>query len=810
MRHYGFILSIEKNTKSMSTKFSSQMLTVCVAILFLTGSLCDVANAFTRYPSTRENLSTNQSLNRQRIRRQNIRRIRKLREERIGNYWYKTIVDIMPRKQSHLKNRWDIHQEKKQKRPLLNTEYDNFDGLHASQEKDGDCTKKFGKGKADKTMLCVGYGGSNQSKGSKRSKGKGKISMDEITGKGKGKEKGRSSQPTAQPNTIVPNRVPTPQPAKNTWKPSPSLQTPSQSPSTALDAKSKYPINPPILPPSFGSSIPLTMPISGDTSFSPAMDDSSPVSTKPFTSTKTDAPTAAGTSNGTQSPSLSMDNHKTLKPSILPTIKSSIDSDMPSLSPMQSGVEIETPTSKPSNTTTSVPTISLVRQATPFAVTYFGVNTTFSDKDFQDAQSATEKFLADYLTEQFQVNEETYVDDILSNTLEVNSTPLPPNAAYKFEVVFTNNSSFIPTADEVDVLLESAFLDPARQRLVASLMNLSSDNPFSGVFTVEFLPRFDLDERTGRKNATVSEETPPAVVVDGHVSTSNQTNAPPSRHIANDTFFNITSTLPPEIVDDDLSANATQTTPHFVKKDNNTHSSDVFTRYNSANLKLSPFSIFYQTQGENPTAVDIDQTANATLSYLDSYMRSMFESVQIGSYIYMAGFGVGDMVDGTNISFAIGVLIAEDLSLKIHQKEIDEIVEVAFEAPFSSTLLSSLHALPTGNPFSTTAAFDYESSPVASTRGTSTDPLFSTTTIAITLFVVAFLTYICLFTVRRQRNRITKRSPTEPTTDQSLHGNLLDLFSDKTMSVRSSVKLYLDHEESEIEFQRTLVDPLFR
>ena len=57
---------------------------------------------------------------------------------------------------------------------------------------------------------------------------------------------------------------------------------------------------------------------------------------------------------------------------------------------------------------------------------------------------------------------------------------------YTVEVTFADTSSFTPSTDELDVLVQLAFLEPPVFDLLTDFQNLPSDNPFSGTESVEY------------------------------------------------------------------------------------------------------------------------------------------------------------------------------------------------------------------------------------------------------------------------------------------------------------------------------------
>jgi hypothetical protein len=453
-----------------------------------------------------------------------------------------------------------------------------------------------------------------------------------------------------------------------------------------------------------------------------------------------------------------------------------------------------------------------VRQSTPFTVVYVlaSNNATFTAMQFQEAQTVTLQFLQDYVRMQLRVNGdgETFVDTIATNVLSESSSPPPPNITIGMELVFSSNSTFVPTTDEVYVLVESAFVGSAQTLLVMVLADeLDPDNPFANVSTVEFESRsthrnstLSIGENATRTPAPIkipSKDSPTSLPV--VMPTINATRVPsPAAVDHNGSLTNPNPTSSPQTNDNSTAWNETLPGSPGTR----TPSLDeIVQQYDAAKLKFSPFSVRYQTLNRPTSLNDTDEAARVTLAFLDNYLRPIFDSAQAGSYRYLAGFGVPKMADGTQIGFVAGVQVLDTFSFNISQPELDLLVQTAFKPPFLTVLLSSLRAISKENPFSTTTSvvFERDEVSITSSRVVDVSP-FAITFIAISFFWTIVLAILASMYVRRKRSRIMKKAEASVGAGHTIYGDLVDIFSDSTSSSARSFSRQRDIEEVEIEF----------
>ena len=93
--------------------------------------------------------------------------------------------------------------------------------------------------------------------------------------------------------------------------------------------------------------------------------------------------------------------------------------------------------------------------------------------------------LEDFIIAQFSDTFGVEVVDFESELTNTTTTPVV-SIAYTVEVVFADTSTFIPTTEELDVLVQLAFLEPPVFDLLTDLRSLPSDSPFSSTESVEY------------------------------------------------------------------------------------------------------------------------------------------------------------------------------------------------------------------------------------------------------------------------------------------------------------------------------------
>jgi len=216
------------------------------------------------------------------------------------------------------------------------------------------------------------------------------------------------------------------------------------------------------------------------------------------------------------------------------------------------------------------------------------------------------------------------------------------------------DSSFVPEAAELDVLVELAFEEP--DELIASLQELPSENPFSEASTVDYEQRSDL-ARTGIKagdNSPASQDQE----VFGRLFGGNKAYKP-----------------------------------------------------GEADFDITPFSAVFQTSGNEPGEDHVIQAVLLTLAYLNDYLKRTFDAMEPGAYITLLGAGQPRKNDPRQIGFMLGIKTAEGFRVAAPQSDVDMVVAAAFRTPFVEDLVAALRMLPASNPFSTTTIVQYRALP---------------------------------------------------------------------------------------------------
>jgi hypothetical protein len=357
------------------------------------------------------------------------------------------------------------------------------------------------------------------------------------------------------------------------------------------------------------------------------------------------------------------------------------------------------------------------------------------------AQNITMEFLQDYLNEQFDSSTTTTVDQYSSEVLEANVTQVPPSLTYAFQILFTDSTTFFPSEDEIDIVIESAFVAPFADVLISVLQQLDAANPFSTTNTVAYTIRSDLKLlKRGRSQSGDQNGTSPPV----------------------------------KISEDDWSYQT------------------MIRLYKDSAIKVPPFSLTYgwnETSGSSSIAVrDTDPTigetkaaANITLAYLDWYLRLMLNSKQPDSYVYMTGFGMSTPKTENVIEFHVGLQVQNFTNMTAMEADVNMIVRTAFQPKYAVSLLRQMKAsLPSTNQFSKSTSIVFAYSPKATISGM---PKSTITTI-----IVGSCTFVlfCLFLLYCSRRRLSLKQQRQNIpiviiqyNQESIHGDLIELISDE-------------------------------
>jgi len=161
------------------------------------------------------------------------------------------------------------------------------------------------------------------------------------------------------------------------------------------------------------------------------------------------------------------------------------------------------PAPLPVNTTTAPSASSSnVVQATPFGVSYIISEGASEPNDFEVvfASEITMAHVEETVRSNFEGTFGVVVDSFQSEIIGSTTTP---NVViqYSVSVTFSESSDFIPLPDEVDTLVNLAFLDPPVQDLIADLRALPPETPFSQTESVEYVK---MEIRNGERVVSLS------------------------------------------------------------------------------------------------------------------------------------------------------------------------------------------------------------------------------------------------------------------------------------------------------------------
>jgi hypothetical protein len=131
-----------------------------------------------------------------------------------------------------------------------------------------------------------------------------------------------------------------------------------------------------------------------------------------------------------------------------------------------------------------IPTTGLPVDASPFSVTYEPIGEDPTEAQFDDAERITREYLEQFFVDFFEFSfEGEYVSlsvGVLDNTVG------PPRIDYNLTAFFLPGAQTIPTEDEVDIVVQTAFSQPSVQTLILELRTLPLENPFSSTTTVSY------------------------------------------------------------------------------------------------------------------------------------------------------------------------------------------------------------------------------------------------------------------------------------------------------------------------------------
>jgi hypothetical protein len=289
-----------------------------------------------------------------------------------------------------------------------------------------------------------------------------------------------TAQPTIRPTppagspTMVPTVTlavtPAPTPVAVTDAPSPAVT--SGAPTPAIETNVPTPaINTGTPTESPTISLPLGNPTSSPTA---VPDDATSVPTPLVDPEATDAPTAAPVEgSGAPTPAI-----ETGAPT--PAIETGAPTPLIETNVPTPAIDTSVPTAAPF----MIPTTGLPVDASPFSVTYEPIGEDPTEAQFDDAERITREYLEQFFVDFFEFSfEGEYVSlsvGVLDNTVG------PPRIDYNLTAFFLPGAQTIPTEDEVDIVVQTAFSQPSVQTLILELRTLPLENPFSSTTTVSY------------------------------------------------------------------------------------------------------------------------------------------------------------------------------------------------------------------------------------------------------------------------------------------------------------------------------------
>jgi hypothetical protein len=305
---------------------------------------------------------------------------------------------------------------------------------------------------------------------------------------------------TDAPTPIITTDSPTPSTTGNTNMPTPATDTgnPTESPTISLMLGS--PTSLPTAVPDDATSAPTPL-VESEVTDAPT---SAPVeaSGAPTPAVVTSAPTplvvsnvptpAINTGTPTESPTISLMLGGPTSPPTAMTISSeaptpAIDTGRPTLSLTAVPVETPVPTpisgDFPTAAPIPIPPTGLPVNASPFSLTYETSGVDPTEAQFSDAERITREYLEQFFIDFFEFS---FEGDFVSLSVDNlgNTIGPPPRIDYDLAAFFFPLEERIPTTEEVDIIIQTAFLQPSVQTLLLELRTLPVENPFSSTSTV--------------------------------------------------------------------------------------------------------------------------------------------------------------------------------------------------------------------------------------------------------------------------------------------------------------------------------------
>jgi len=133
-------------------------------------------------------------------------------------------------------------------------------------------------------------------------------------------------------------------------------------------------------------------------------------------------------------------------------------------------------------------------------------------QQFREAAAETIAYLEHFLLQQFKTVTGSEVEAFYGSW--TGSAIDPPRAGFEVTMVFTEQSTWVPTQDDLDIYVEVAFQTPSVNELISRLQELKQSNPFSNVTSVTYssihfanLARVKPQPFHGHENLLLGKET---------------------------------------------------------------------------------------------------------------------------------------------------------------------------------------------------------------------------------------------------------------------------------------------------------------
>jgi hypothetical protein len=125
--------------------------------------------------------------------------------------------------------------------------------------------------------------------------------------------------------------------------------------------------------------------------------------------------------------------------------------------------------------------------------------------DYAEAERLTEEHVQEYLEMVFGLVSATTFSSVVISSVSIGNTPT--RIAFEGTVEFAPESTFVPTQNDLDMLVNSAFEQPAVGPFLSTLRSLPSTDVFATTTSVAYLPgnttpRVQVKETVGPETST--------------------------------------------------------------------------------------------------------------------------------------------------------------------------------------------------------------------------------------------------------------------------------------------------------------------